>query len=85
MAGEDFVEVQLTEHGKEVCGAGELHVIAGPHQFTFKRDERQRVTKAFDWTKVLSHQQRDGQLLFEIVTEPAAVGAGDVVVHKFQV
>jgi hypothetical protein len=69
MSGEDFVLVQLTEKGKELCGEGELHVIKGHHQFTFRHDDQQRVTRAFDWAKVLQPESRDGQPLFEVVPQ----------------
>jgi hypothetical protein len=82
MSGEDFVDVQLTETGKELCGAGELHVIKGQHHFTFRRDERQRVTRAFDWQRILATEFRDGKPLFEVIAEqhddsPAASAQGE--------
>jgi len=71
MAGEDFVQVRLTEAGRELCGEGTYRVIRGHHDFEFRRDEIQRVTKAFDWHKVLATEIRDGKPMFEIV-EPTA-------------
>jgi hypothetical protein len=78
MSGEDFVTVQLTETGRELCGEGELHVIKGQHHFTFKRDDVQRLTKAFDWQRVLAVEFRDGKPLFEIVDgQPGATVSED--------
>jgi hypothetical protein len=69
MAGEDFVNVRLTAFGKERADGGRVQVHAGNHSFYFEPDEVQRVTRAFDWGRVLKAEHFNGHPLFEIVPE----------------
>ena len=67
-ARQDFVKVKLTALGERLAGEGELLVIEGRHEFTFKAGQvRDDITRAFDWDKVLKTQNRDGEPLFELV------------------
>jgi len=80
MAGEDFVNVRLTEFGKKRADGGVVQVHAGNHSFYFEPDEVKLVTRAFDWNCVLKAEHFNGHPLFEIVPEEestatAAMGA----------
>ena len=69
----DWVNVQLTEFGERYLketGGGSLAVHEGSG-FVFKPGEVVRVTRAFDWAKVLRTQHISGHPLFEIVPEEA--------------
>jgi hypothetical protein len=70
MAKDDFVNVQLTEFGKERAAGAVVQVHEGNHSFYFKPGEVQRVTRAFDWNRVLKTQHFNGHPLFEVVPEP---------------
>jgi hypothetical protein len=63
---DDFVNVRLTEFG---AGLGQVTVHEGPREFVFKRGDVQRVTRAFEWERVLSRQEQDGKKLFEIAAD----------------
>jgi hypothetical protein len=63
MSGEDFINVRLTNFG---AGLGLVTVHEGPREFIFKPGDVQRVTRAFEWERILSRQEQDGQKLFEI-------------------
>ncbi|MBZ5533093.1 MAG: hypothetical protein LAO20_16810 [Acidobacteriia bacterium] len=77
----DFVNVRLTPFGAQQAGEGTLRVTggggpgdsgSGHHDFIFKAGEAQRVTRAYDWERVLRHQHSNGHLLFEIVPDGEA-------------
>ncbi|HLJ87758.1 MAG TPA: hypothetical protein VKZ53_13110 [Candidatus Angelobacter sp.] len=70
MSGEDFVDVQLSEFGAKWSGGTLVRVHDGRHEFSFAPGQTQRVTKAFDWLRVLSIQMIDGHPLFEIAPKP---------------
>jgi hypothetical protein len=69
MAGKDFVNVQLTDFGKEFASGGPLQVHAGNHSFCFAPDEVKMVTRAFEWERVLKTEHVNGHPLFEIVPD----------------
>lgn len=69
MAGEDFVNVRLTEFGKERAAGSRVQVHAGNHSFYFQPDEVQRVTRAFDWERVLKNEHFNGHPLFEVIPD----------------
>jgi len=71
-AGSDFVQVRLTELGTKLAEGNCVRVHSGPHDFVFKPGEIQRVTRAFDWERVLQNQLIDGQPLFELAPETPA-------------
>ena len=66
MSGEDFVNVRLTEFG---AGLGQVTVHEGPREFVFKPGDVQRVTRAFEWERILSRQEQEGKPLFEIAPD----------------
>ncbi|HEX7285692.1 MAG TPA: hypothetical protein VF532_05885 [Candidatus Angelobacter sp.] len=68
MSGEDFVNVRLTEFG---AGLGQVVVHEGPREFAFKPGSVQRVTRVFEWERILSRQEQDGKKLFEIAPSPS--------------
>lgn len=68
MTRPDFVKVRLNQAGQQLAGGGELHVIEGHHEFTFRGTEQQEVTRSLDWEKVLEPRG-----LFEIVEPATAV------------
>lgn len=67
MGGDDFVNVRLTRFGEEQAAGAPIQVHNGNHSFYFKPGEEQRVTRAFDWERVLRTQHINGHPLFEIV------------------
>jgi hypothetical protein len=69
MAGKDFVNVRLTEFGRQQAGSGRLQVHAGNHSFFFAPDEVKMVTRAFEWERVLRNEHVNGHPLFEIVPD----------------
>jgi hypothetical protein len=75
MAKDDFVNVRLTEFGKERAAGARIQVHAGNHSFYFEPDEVQLVTRAFDWNRVLKNEHFNGHPLFEIVPEETQPGA----------
>jgi hypothetical protein len=68
----DFVNVQLSPFGVERAAGTTMQVHEGQHSFFFKAGEIQRVTRAFDWNRVLKHQHFNGHALFEIVPDEEA-------------
>lgn len=72
MAGNDWVDVRLTEFGAEYSKGAPLHVHEGAHQFSFRAGEMQRVTRAFDWNRVLKNVVVAGRPLLEIVPDEHA-------------
>lgn len=70
---DDFVNVRLTKLGEELS-CGQLQVHEGNHSFYFNAGETQRVTRVFDWERVLKTQHHHGHPLFEIV-EPEQTNA----------
>jgi hypothetical protein len=72
MGGNDWVEVRLSEFGREYAGDGPVRVHEGPHEFVFKPGETQRVTRAFDWERILKPLAIGGRALFEIVPDQHA-------------
>lgn len=71
MAGKDFVNVRLTEFGRQQAGTGPLQVHAGNHSFYFEPGEVKMVTRAFEWERVLKNEHINGHPLFEIAPEAA--------------
>lgn len=66
---EDFVEVQLTEHGRKVANGSPLTICAGHvYEFTFKpeNDYKLEVTRVLDWERLLSRELFDGKPLVAI-------------------
>ncbi len=70
----DFVNVQLSEFGVKFADGSTLQVHEGQHSFYFKAGEIQRVTRAFDWGRVLKNQHINGHALFEVVPDDEAEG-----------
>jgi hypothetical protein len=69
MAREDFVNVRLTELGKERAAGARIQVHAGNHSFVFEPGEVKMVTRAFEWERVLKNEHFNGHALFEIVPD----------------
>jgi len=70
MAGQDFVHVQLTAAGAQMAGkGGYVRITRGRCEMTFSVGQAQRVTRAYDWNKVLSGVHFKGQPVFEIVPD----------------
>ena len=70
----DWVNVRLSEFGERYLketGGGSLAVHEGSG-FVFKPGESVRVTRAFDWARVLQTQHINGHALFEVVPDQAA-------------
>jgi hypothetical protein len=78
MRGEDFVHVRLSAAGEKLADGAPVHIGGGNYHFTFHPGESQRVTRAFDWVRVLSNEQIDGEPMFELAEPPAPA----VVVKK---
>lgn len=75
MAGEDFVYVQLSSTAQK---AGRARVTAGRCDLIFTAGEPpQRLTRAYEWDVILSHQRFEGQPMFELV--PARPAASAIV------
>ena len=77
MRGEDFVHVRLSEAGERIADGAPVHIGGSSYHFTFQPGEAQRVTRAFEWERVLSHEQINGELLFELADEKPAVQEGN--------
>lgn len=75
MAG-DWVEVRLSPFGEQYANGAPLRVQEGSG-FVFAPGESQRVTRAFDWEKVLRPWHINGHALFEIVPEEDAAADSD--------
>jgi hypothetical protein len=74
MAGEDFVQVQLSAAGVKMAGAGgTVQIVIGRGNFSFKAGESQRVTNAYDWLVLLKDRRWNGQPIFEVA--PAVASA----------
>ena len=73
MPGKDWVDVRLTKFGAQQAHGAPLRVQEGNggQGFVFMPGESQRVTRAFDWEKVLKPWHINGHPLFEIVPEEA--------------
>lgn len=79
MAGEDFVHVRLTKAGETFSG-GCLHIGGGNYHYDFKPGETKRVTRAFDWERVLKNETTpDGEPLFELATGKEKKEGSDAV------
>jgi hypothetical protein len=80
MAGEDFVQVQLSAAGVKMAGAGGVvHVTHTRPDLVFKAGAApQRVTRAFDWNAVLSQLRYQGQPIFEVAPASPAPAAKPV-------
>ena len=77
----DWVNVRLTQFGERYLkenGGGSLAVHEGSG-FTFRPGEAVRVTRAFDWARVLQPHHVHGHALFEIVTESTEEQASPAV------
>ena len=71
MAGNDFVQVQLTEFGVKFAAGGSLTISNGRRSHTFKPGESTRVELSYEWNGWLAHYHSPmGELLFELA--PAA-------------
>jgi hypothetical protein len=62
----DFVEVKLSARGEEIADGAPMTVAGPNYHFVLEPAKTQRVTRAFDWEKVLSKLHRDGELLVEL-------------------
>jgi hypothetical protein len=71
MPKDDFVNVRLTDFGKECAKGAPVQVHVGNHSFVFQPGEVKMVTRAFDWNRVLKNEHSNGHPLFEIVPETA--------------
>jgi len=76
--GGDFVNVKLTAFGeslKQVIvhdgGTPDPAARSRHSEFIFRPGDVKRVTRAFEWEKVLRPQEQDGKPLFEITEEIA--------------
>lgn len=72
--GEDWINVRLTQFGERYLketGGGALTVHEGTG-FAFESGRTVRVTRAFDWERVLKQQHLNGHALFEIASEEEA-------------
>jgi len=68
----DWVQVQLTDAGREFAGpSGVIHVANGHMQYTFKGTASTRVLRYAEWGKVLSKETFNGQPIFELVPDSA--------------
>jgi len=66
---DDFVNVKLTEDAEK---HGIVQVHQGKHSFVFKQGTVLRVTKVFDWERILQHERDpQGNGLFELTEERA--------------
>src|SRR5438105_13750100 len=81
MSGDDFVNVQFTELGKSLAGDAPLRIHEGPREFVFTAGKSERVTKAFDWERVLKNVTVAGTPLLEIVPD-AEEGRASVSASK---
>lgn len=50
----DFVLVRLSAHGQKIAAGVPLRVHGGRQEFEFSGDTPQKVTKAFDFDRVLA-------------------------------
>ena len=73
----DFVNVRLTALGVEAAAGGTVKVHEGDHSFYFTPGEEKRVTRAFDWERVLRNQHLNGNPLFEIVPADETAASGE--------
>ncbi len=72
MSGNDWVNVRLTVFAEEYVaqsGGGPLRVHEGRFECSILPGETMRVTRAFDWERVLKPIAIAGQSMFEIVQE----------------
>jgi hypothetical protein len=76
MGGNDFVNVRLTDFGTAIAAGGTVKVHEGNHSFYVAPGETLRVTRAFEWERVLKLQQVNGRPLFEIVEEKVSTTEG---------
>lgn len=70
---EDWVNVRLTAFGERYLkenGGGPANVHEGTG-FSVESGKAVRVTRAFDWERVLKQQHVNGHALFEIAEEAA--------------
>lgn len=71
--GEDWVNIKLTKFGEQFAAGGPVRVHEGNGpEFAVKAGETLRVTRAFDWERVLKQQHVNGLALFEIAPEEDA-------------
>ena len=77
MRGEDFVHVKLSPAGEKLAAGGELRVVSASKDMTFNAGETRRVTRAFEWEKVLSHLQHEGESLFVLDDARAGLPSAD--------
>ncbi|HWR37010.1 MAG TPA: hypothetical protein VN622_14200 [Clostridia bacterium] len=76
MAGEEMVHVRLSASGIERAGEGTLRMYGSRYAFEFTPGEVQRVTRSFDWAKVLSNEVNEsGEPLFELAVDSTEEGA----------
>jgi hypothetical protein len=72
MAGEDFVEIKLTLHGEKIAGGTKLEVCDGGRHFVFTPGGTVKVTRSFEWERILKDHKIDGEPLFEEIETPKA-------------
>lgn len=64
----DFVMVRLSAAGVKAA-AGALHFSNRHMEYSFTPGEAQEVIRRYEWDRVLSTMQIDGEPLFEIAEE----------------
>ncbi len=72
MSGNDWINVRLTEFAEQYVaqsGGGPLRVHDGRFECSILPGETMRVTRAFDWERVLKPIAIAGQAMFEIADE----------------
>ncbi len=67
----DFVDVQLAEAGKQAAGKGALRVANAHFHYEITAGKTVRVTRAYEWNKVLSQLAVNGSPMLEIAPDPA--------------
>jgi hypothetical protein len=74
MAGEDFVDVQLTEAGKALAvpAGSDVCISTGRKQFRFTAPDYAlaHIEKSYEWRVCLSSYRHEGKLLVELATAP---------------
>ncbi len=77
MAGNDFVQVQLTAAGIKLADGQPLRISQDRRSLVFTPGQTTRVERSFEWNHILAKYvaPTTGDLVFELAPEPAAVPA----------
>ncbi|QHN04426.1 hypothetical protein FTO74_14415 [Granulicella sp. WH15] len=76
MAGNDFVQVQLTAAGMGMADGIPLRVSNGRRTLVFTPGQETRVERHYEWNGFLKHYANpEGELLFELAPVAAPVPA----------